>query len=248
MRIIFIPETSQSRTFEVSYRRLRVPRGLALGLGVAVTFLIVTWSYMASRVAHMAELEAEVALMRVDQERLPGLLRQLNAVERQYADIRGLFAPDGSGAPSELWLPPPGFLSRSSSGDKGLYGRPDSWPLAERGFVTQRRRVADGGEVHPGLDIAAPTGSYVRAAGAGRVVDVREGPTYGKYVRIDHENGYVTLYAHASDTSVELGEEVRKNEVIALSGDTGDSTAPHLHFEILFEGETVDPLELVAQP
>ena len=131
MRIIFVPKTSQSRTFEVSYRRLRVLRGLALGLGVAVTFLIVTWSYMASRVAHMAELEAEVALMRVDQERLPGLLRQLNAVERQYADIRGLFVPDGSGAPSELWLPPPGSLSRSSSGDKGLDGRPDSWPLAE---------------------------------------------------------------------------------------------------------------------
>ena len=79
-------------------------------------------------------------------------------------------------------------------------------------------------------------------------MEVGEDPTYGKFVRIDHENGYVTLYAHASDTSVKLGEEVRKNEVIALSGDTGDSTAPHLHFEILFEGETVDPLELVEQP
>ena len=64
MRIIFVPEVSQSRTFEVSYRRLRVLRGLGLGLGVAVTFLILTWGYMASRVAHMAELEAEVALMR----------------------------------------------------------------------------------------------------------------------------------------------------------------------------------------
>ena len=248
MRIIFVPETSQSRTFEVSYRHLRVLRGLALGLGVAVTFLIVTWAYMASRVAHMAELEAEVALMRVDQERIPGLLRQINTVERQYSDIRSLFAPDGSGAPSELWLPPPGSLSRSSGVNEGRDGQPDGWPLAERGFVTQRRRVEDAGEVHPGLDIAIPTGSYIRAAGAGRVVEVGEDPTYGKFVRIDHENGYVTLYAHASDTSVKLGEEVRKKEVIALSGDTGDSTAPHLHFEILFEGETVDPLELVEQP
>jgi len=71
---------------------------------------------------------------------------------------------------------------------------------------------------------------------------------FGKYVRIDHGNGYVTLYAHASHTSVQLGEEVRKSEVIALSGSTGESTAPHLHFEILLEGETVDPLELVRQP
>jgi murein DD-endopeptidase MepM/ murein hydrolase activator NlpD len=214
---------------------------------VAVTFLIVTWGYMASRVAHMAGLEAEVALMRADQERIPGLLRQLNTVEEQYSDIRGLFAPDGSGAPSELWLPPPGSLSRTSGGDEGRDGRPDSWPLVERGFVTQGL-LDDGGRAHPGLDIATPTGSYIRAAGAGRVTEVGEDPTYGKFVRIDHGNGYETLYAHASDTSVELGEEVRKNEVIALSGSTGRSTAPHLHFEILLEGETVDPLELVQQP
>jgi murein DD-endopeptidase MepM/ murein hydrolase activator NlpD len=246
MRIIFVPETSVSRTFEVSYRRLRVLRGLALGLGVAVAFLIVTWGYMASRVAHMVELEAQVALMLADQERIPGLLRQLNAVERQYSDIIALFAPDGTGAPSELWLPPPGSLSRSLSADEGRDGQPDSWPLTESGFVTQR--IDEGGGVHPGLDIATPTGSYIRAAGAGRVTEVGDDPTYGKYVRIDHGNGYETLYAHASDTSVELGEEVRKNEVIALSGSTGESTAPHLHFEILLEGETIDPLELVQQP
>ena len=246
MRIIFVPETSQSRTYEVSYRRLRVLRGLALGLGVAVTFLIVTWAYMASRVAHMVELEAEVALMRADQERIPGLLLQLSTVERQYSDILGLFAPDGTGAPSELWLPPPGSRSRSSGSDEGLDDQPDSWPLTEGGFVTQR--MDEGGGVHPGLDIATPTGSYIRAAGAGRVSEVGEDPTYGKYVRIHHENGYETLYAHASDTSVELGEEVRKNEVIALSGSTGESTAPHLHFEILLEGVTMDPLELVQQP
>ncbi len=115
LRIILVPATSQSRTYEVSYRRLRVLRGLALGLGVAVTFLIVTWAYMASRVGHMVELEAEVALMRAEQERIPGFVRLLSTIEGQYSDIRGLFDPDGSGAPSELWLPPPGSFSRSSS-------------------------------------------------------------------------------------------------------------------------------------
>ena len=57
MRIIFVPASSESRTYEISYRRLRVLRGLGLGFGVAVTFLIVTWAYMASRVARMAELD-----------------------------------------------------------------------------------------------------------------------------------------------------------------------------------------------
>ncbi len=246
LRIILVPANSQSRTYEVSYRRLRVLRGLGLALGVVVLFMIATWGYMASRVSHMMDLEAEVAVMRAEQERIPGLRRRLTTVERQYSDIRDLFAPDGSGAPSELWLPPPGSFSRSPGGDDGRDGQPDSWPLAEIGFVTQLR-FEDGRE-HPGVDIATPTGSYIRASGAGKVIEVGEDTVWGKYVRIDHENGYETLYGHASDTSVELGEEVRKNEVIALSGSTGASTGPHLHFQMWFEGETVDPLELVAQP
>jgi murein DD-endopeptidase MepM/ murein hydrolase activator NlpD len=247
MRIILVPASSESRTYEISYARLRMLRGLGIGLGVAVTFLIVTWAYMATRVGRMVDLEAEVALMRIDQERIPGLLLQLNAVERQYSAIRDLFSPDGSGTPSELWLPPPGSLSRSSGADDGLDDQPTSWPLTESGFPTQGLFEDFRGE-HTGLDIAIGTGSYIRASGAGRVTEVGEDPTYGKYVRIDHENGYETLYAHASETSVELGEEVRKNEVIGLTGSTGQSTGPHLHFEILFEGETVDPFELVEQP
>ena len=248
LRIIVVPATKQSRTYEMSYRRLRLLRGLGVVLGTVVVFMIATYAYMVSRHSHMLELETQVALMRAEQERIPAFLRRLSAVERGYADIRGLFDADASGAPSELWLPPPGSLSRPPGGDEGRDGQPDSWPLTEPGFIT-RRLVEDSEQAHPGLDIAIPTGSYIRAAGAGRVVEVGEADSiFGKYVRIDHGNGYVTLYAHASHTSVQLGEEVRKSEVIALSGSTGESTAPHLHFEILLEGETVDPLELVRQP
>ena len=248
LRIIVVPATKQSRTYEMSYRRLRLLRGLGVVVGTVVAFMIATYAYMVSRHSHMLELETQVALMRAEQERIPAFLRRLSVVERGYADIRGLFDADASGAPSELWLPPPGSLSRPPGGDEGRDGQPDSWPLTEPGFIT-RRLVEDSEQAHPGLDIAIPTGSYIRAAGAGRVVEVGEADSiFGKYVRIDHGNGYVTLYAHASHTSVQLGEEVRKSEVIALSGSTGESTAPHLHFEILLEGETVDPLELVRQP
>jgi len=247
LRIIVVPATKESRTYEVSYRRLRLLRGLGVVVGTVVAFMIVTYAYMVSRHSYMLELEAQVALMRAEQERIPAFLRRLSTVERQYADIRGLFDADTAGAPSELWFPAPGSLSRSSGADEGRDSQPDSWPLAAPGFIT--RRLLEGGGVHTGLDIAIPTGSYIRAAGAGRVVEVGEADSiFGKYVRIDHQNGYVTLYAHASHTSVEVGEEVRKSEVIALSGSTGESTAPHLHFEILLEGETVDPLELVQQP
>ncbi len=247
LRVILVPDASESRTYEIGYKRLRLLRGLGIGLGVVLLFFVVTWGYMAARVAHVVELEAEVADLRTDQARFPALVRQLHDLEQQYEGLRALFAPEGDQARSELWLPPPASLSRSSNGDESGASAPDSWPLTERGFITQGLldRV---GRAHPGLDIAVPTGSYIRAAGAGRVSDMGEDPTYGRYVRIDHENGYETLYAHASVTAVRIGEAVRKNEVIAFSGSTGRSTAPHLHFEIFLEGARVDPLELVQQP
>ena len=247
LRIILIPDASESRSYEIGYRRLRILRGLALGLGVVLAFVVATWGYMAARVAHVVELEAQVAALQAERARFPALIRQIADLEGQYEGLRALFAPKGAGAPSELWLPPPASLSRSSGRDESGAGMPDSWPLTERGFIT-RGLLDDADRAHPGLDIAIPPGSYIRAAGAGRVLDVGEDATYGLYVRLAHGDGYETLYAHASVTAVTLGEDVRKNEVIAFSGSTGRSTAPHLHFEILLEGAAVDPLELVQQP
>jgi murein DD-endopeptidase MepM/ murein hydrolase activator NlpD len=77
---------------------------------------------------------------------------------------------------------------------------------------------------------------------------VEEDAVYGNFVTVDHGEGYLTLYAHASEIFVEPGQRVRRNEVIALTGNTGRSTAPHLHFEIRLNGETVDPLTLVDPP
>jgi murein DD-endopeptidase MepM/ murein hydrolase activator NlpD len=113
--------------------------------------------------------------------------------------------------------------------------------------VTQGLHAGSAGG-HPGLDIAVPSDSYIRAAGGGRVSDVGEDAVYGRFVVIDHGGGYSTLYGHASTTLVTLGQEVRERQVVALSGSTGRSTAPHLHFEVLLEGEPVDPLTMVQQP
>ena len=113
-----------------------------------------------------------------------------------------------------------------------------------QGLLEGERRQQE----HPGLDIAVATDSYIRAAGAGTVVDVGEDPVYGRFVVLDHGDGYTTLYGHASLNLVARGQRVRENEVIALSGSTGRSTAPHLHFEVLLNGEAVDPFTLVHQP
>jgi murein DD-endopeptidase MepM/ murein hydrolase activator NlpD len=77
---------------------------------------------------------------------------------------------------------------------------------------------------------------------------VGEDPVYGFFVVLDHGDGYQTVYAHTSMILVERGQNVRRKEVIALSGSTGQSTAAHLHFEILLDGLPLDPLSMVESP
>lgn len=96
-------------------------------------------------------------------------------------------------------------------------------------------------DFHHGLDIAVISGSPVRASKAGRVTKAGWLGVYGYAVLIDHGNGFQTLYAHNSKLLVKVGDVVKAGEKISLSGNTGNSTGPHLHFEIRMNGKTVDP-------
>jgi len=99
------------------------------------------------------------------------------------------------------------------------------------------------GEVrqHRGVDIAAPTGSKVLAAKEGRVVFSGEKAGYGNLVVVDHGDGLLSYYGHNSQNLVKVGDAVAKGENIALVGQTGRATGPHLHFEVRREGKTIDP-------
>lgn len=96
--------------------------------------------------------------------------------------------------------------------------------------------------VHEGLDFGAPVGTPIRAAAAGVVVYAERHPAYGNQVDIDHGNGLVTRYAHASRLDVTAGDIVRQGQKIAEVGSTGRSTGPHLHFEVRLDGVAKDPL------
>lgn len=97
------------------------------------------------------------------------------------------------------------------------------------------------GDFHHGVDIATPSGSLIRAARAGQVAKTGWLGVYGLAVLVDHGNGVQTLYAHNSKLLVKVGDRVKGGEEIALSGNTGNSTGPHLHFEIRINRQTVDP-------
>ena len=95
---------------------------------------------------------------------------------------------------------------------------------------------------HSGMDLAVPTGTAVRAAMAGTVtVSTYNAGGYGYYVMIDHGGGLSTLYGHCSQLLVSVGQEIRVGDIIALSGSTGRSTGPHLHFEVRVNGERTNP-------
>ena len=101
------------------------------------------------------------------------------------------------------------------------------------------------GRLHEGVDLAGPQGTTVRAADGGRVVMAGWNGAYGICIEIDHENGLKTLYAHCNDALVSVGERVYKGQAIALSGNTGRSTGPHLHFEVILNGSVVDPFNYI---
>ena len=98
---------------------------------------------------------------------------------------------------------------------------------------------------HRGVDFAGRAGADVVAVASGVVIwsGTRQG--YGELVEINHGNGYVTRYAHNADNLVVVGETVKRGEIIARMGDTGRATGPNLHFEVLHNGQAVDPLAYV---
>ena len=112
------------------------------------------------------------------------------------------------------------------------------WPV--QGRISSRFGMR-WGRMHQGLDIAVPTGTPVRAAAAGTVTYAGTVGGYGKLVIIDHGNRVETRYAHNSRIVVRVGQRVKRGEIVAYSGNTGNSTGPHLHFEIRLRGTAVDP-------
>lgn len=100
--------------------------------------------------------------------------------------------------------------------------------------------------LHSGLDFAVEPGTPILAAAGGVVVSAENHPAYGNLLEIDHGNNLVTRYAHCSKIDVKPGDIVRRGQVIALSGNTGRSTGPHLHFEVLVDGVPQDPAKFLA--
>ena len=100
-------------------------------------------------------------------------------------------------------------------------------------------------ELHNGLDIAMKEGTEVVAVKSGVVTQVRVSSSYGNVVNYKTKDGYEIMYAHLKEPLVEVNQEVKQGDVIALSGNTGLSTGPHLHYSVWLEGMLLDPMKFV---
>ena len=126
----------------------------------------------------------------------------------------------------------------SGGGGSGRLGYPTSSRTISAGFPNY-----SSGRYHGGVDFPVPSGSNIYAADSGTVIIAKNlNYSYGHYLVIDHGNGLSTLYAHNTTLLVGVGAHVNKGQVIALSGSTGNSTGPHCHFEVLLNGNQVNPM------
>ena len=123
----------------------------------------------------------------------------------------------------------------------GVFRSPVTGGTVTSRFGTRR------GSLHTGIDIALPTGTTIVAADGGVVTFSGWSGGYGITVKISHANGYATWYAHCSSTLVTVGQQVGKGEPIARVGSTGNSTGPHLHFEVRINGTAVNPAGYIGR-
>jgi murein DD-endopeptidase MepM/ murein hydrolase activator NlpD len=136
------------------------------------------------------------------------------------------------------------YNEAGSSSKKFLMHMPVRAGRFTSGFGYRRHPILGGYRMHTGVDWAAPIGTPIVAAGNGSVETAGWEHGYGNYIRVKHGNGYKTAYGHMTKfaTGVSQGSKVRQGQVIGYVGSTGQSSGPHLHYEVLINNRQVNPM------
>ena len=138
------------------------------------------------------------------------------------------------------------FNNDGKSATKALMKTPINGARLSSGFGMRKHPILGYNKKHQGVDFAAPTGTPIMAAGTGHIEFVGNNGGAGKYIRIKHLNGYKTSYSHLSKyaSGIQKNIKVRQGQVIGYVGNTGLSTGPHLHYEVIFNGKRINPMKM----
>jgi murein DD-endopeptidase MepM/ murein hydrolase activator NlpD len=253
-------------------RQLRLPEWLvrvALIVGgtalLGMVALVVAYGPIVEAAARAPFLQHRVTQLTRENARVDDLARALSQAEARYAQLRRMLGAELPAINADstdrlasgtlpLYVAPPILAVAPSAAGSTIVEEPAGpsiphrWPLSVPSYRTRGMVIGSHGEeMHPGIDLAVPEGSDVRASGGGVVERTGTDSSYGLFVLLQHPDGYESMYGHLSRVLVSPGEPVNAGQVIALSGNTGRSTAPHLHFEIRHYGRSVDPTTLVRE-
>jgi murein DD-endopeptidase MepM/ murein hydrolase activator NlpD len=243
-----------SRTFRMPIWVFRFLMGAGLVLLLAALVFGAWYAPLLKAAASVPRLREDVARLEAENAKVRELAAALDSVELRYDRLREMvgadIVPDPIALAYSLPLAPPVYAAAPGPRAAPVTGRtlPNRWPLDAAGYMTRGLVPAGGSEeAHTGVDLAVTIGTPVRAVGGGTVLDSGNDPEYGIFVLLSHPDGYASKYGHLSRSLVRTGQLVDAGEVIGLSGNTGRSTAPHLHLEIRQGDETIDPLTIVNE-
>lgn len=191
--------------------------------------------------ANRAALNTVIAELESDEESYRATLDAADAAEEALrAEIRALTLAQAA-TPQAVTAAPAETAPAADSGGQFCWPTPSTTYVTSP-FGTRFHPVQQRYKTHTGIDIGAGSGASIVAAESGTVLRAGWNSGYGNYVVIDHGGGVQTLYGHCSALLVSSGQSVSRGEQIALVGSTGVSTGPHLHFEVLINGEYTDPM------
>lgn len=252
--LIIVPhDHSKTRTYNIPYRLFYVLVAFLCVGAVAVVIFVATYGRVLMKAREAAQLERQVVELTRRTEQIGELRRrlaELHAMDLKVRQMLGLDIAEQDSLDLRRTQTEGVLVEGGIEGETEqiLRAIPSFWPV--RGYITKGFNIAGGPsdeEYHPGLDIAVPRGTPVRAAAAGYVVEAGWDEIYGYLVRIDHGYGIKTVYGHNDRLVVLQGERVGRGQTIAYSGNTGRSSAPHLHFEVAKDNVQEDPLRYLLK-
>lgn len=257
VNILIIPEGREpSHNFRLSLKTIKI---IGVALAVWVLLMIVGTLFLGK----LIDKSRQVDILTEKNNRLMEYNAKVLEIEKEYqknreltARIAGLAGVELEGGDSNRAGNPAMAAADSQRGNvAGMPG--DGIGLSEQqldslrtprgrplyGWITRNFNPSEnyGKDKHDGVDIAVKEGTPVVATATGSVSFTGWDQDYGNMIIIDHGNGFKTVYGHNQKSLVSVGEKVLKGKTIALSGNSGKSSAPHLHYGIIKDGEPIDP-------
>jgi len=266
LNIMLLPEGKRGLRFKISLKLAYFLGGFFILFFLLLVYLLASYGMVYQKALEADKLTLENKLLSENNARVSELQKQLIAYRdfvQKVGELAGIRNPRDKSSPldqkdvfhamnDENYSQIEGYDMSDLKVERFNYDPfidnfiPEDYPVEgwiTRGFVQE---LEGSYAEHPGVDIACKEGTEVKATACGWVRFSGWDPVYGNLVILEHKDGYLTLYAHNREILIKEKEFVNKGKVIALSGNTGRSSAPHLHYEIRKDGMPVDPQNFLA--